>query len=217
MKFSIKEIYPGLIHIQFDSQYDLTSTMIRFQEFYESSYKQIRGKYFTLEAYMDIYAQEHGNFTYFSDWSGFNIPDKVFLNAWRTFTGNLRDKEMVLCHAVSQFNYGYIIATVKGCKFDTVSHEIMHGFYYLDSSYRKSVNKLVKELSPEAKQRWFNFLQGKGYAKKVWIDELHAYAIDFMNRPPKVLDPYCYTQRDKDICGKLWVNAQVMKSKLNLK
>ena len=40
----------------FDTQYDLCSTLVRIQEFYESDSDKFRGKLFTLDEYMDYYA-----------------------------------------------------------------------------------------------------------------------------------------------------------------
>ena len=76
-----KEIYPNLFLFTFPNQYELASTFIRLQEFYESPYKEIKGQYFTLEKYMDRYAkdQEDNKFTYFEDWNGFNVPGNIVL------------------------------------------------------------------------------------------------------------------------------------------
>ena len=86
----LKQVYPGLYFLKFPNQYELT--MIRLQEFYESPYKNIRGKHFTLEQYMDAYAKHKGNFTYCSDWNGFNIPSIVIQDFFIIFHP-IRDKE----------------------------------------------------------------------------------------------------------------------------
>lgn len=51
----IKSTIDGMIHINASSQYEIASMFMRVQEFYESKYSTIRGKYFTVEEYMDTY------------------------------------------------------------------------------------------------------------------------------------------------------------------
>ncbi|HVY01919.1 MAG TPA: hypothetical protein VHA12_04110, partial [Candidatus Nanoarchaeia archaeon] len=77
----LREIYPNIFHIQFSTRLLLTSTFLRFQEHYESP--KFRGKIFSLEEYKKWYisnspkGKETGKFTYYEDWSGFNIPGHV--------------------------------------------------------------------------------------------------------------------------------------------
>ena len=61
----------GIFLVRFDTQYALASTFLRIQEHYESN--RFRNRVFSLEQYMDWYAAEFGAFTYFEDWSGFNV------------------------------------------------------------------------------------------------------------------------------------------------
>ena len=66
----------GIFLVRFDTQYALASTFLRIQEHYESS--RFRNRVFTLEEYMDWYAERFGAFTYYQDWSGFNVPSTAF-------------------------------------------------------------------------------------------------------------------------------------------
>jgi hypothetical protein len=52
---------------------------MRAQEYYESPFKQIKGKEFTIIKFMELYSKRFGEnaFTYTTDWAGFNIPSKV--------------------------------------------------------------------------------------------------------------------------------------------
>ena len=52
---------------------------MRVQEYYESRYPSIKGKYFPIEDFMDIYSEKNGNFTYTLDWGGFNIPGNIYM------------------------------------------------------------------------------------------------------------------------------------------
>ena len=70
-------------------------SFVRMQEFYESP--KFKGKYFTLEQYMDYWSKEFGkgSFTYPSVWDGFNIPGKVLSDWWDRFDNDRRYKEKV--------------------------------------------------------------------------------------------------------------------------
>ena len=70
------KVADGIYLLRFKTQYELTSTFLRVQEHYELP--QFHGRIFTLEQYMDWYVAENGAFTYFQDWSGFNVPSTAF-------------------------------------------------------------------------------------------------------------------------------------------
>jgi len=65
----------------FPTQRDVTLTLLRFQEHYESP--KFRGKIFSLEEFKRWYVANSpngiktGEFTYYTDWNGFNIPSYV--------------------------------------------------------------------------------------------------------------------------------------------
>ena len=82
MKIQDKILLPHIYILNFETQYELCMSFVRMQEFYESP--KFKGKYFTLEQYMDYWSKEFGkgSFTYPSVWNGFNLPGKV-LAEWR--------------------------------------------------------------------------------------------------------------------------------------
>src|SRR5206468_3707182 len=118
---------------------------------YESPYKEIRGKHFTLEQFMDRYARARGNFTYTTDWSGFNVPGHIVDNFFVEFLGDLLEKEQTLFECLkphgcdNQFVCGavryYVIALYDD---DCLDHELAHAFYYLNDDYRKTVDGMVE-------------------------------------------------------------------------
>ena len=177
----IKEIYPNLYHIKFKDQYTETMTFIRLQEFYESPFPNIRGQYFTLEEFMDCYAKFKGNFTYCTDWSGFNVPGNIVLEFIELFKNgmwdNNREKEMLLIHMlekrVTNFDSGkfYVIATHKK---EDLSHEIAHGLFYLKPSYRRAMERLVDFRNKYIRKLKKELLK-MGYDKRFLIDEIQAY------------------------------------------
>ena len=172
--------------LEFPNQYELTSTMLRPQEYYESSFPQIRENVFTLETYMDLYAEEHGNFTYYSDWNGFNIPSDVlcsFFSDYEHASCELSKKEKKLLHminvAIDDFDYEednrfYLIAYVKGNSM-VVEHEFAHSGYYLNPGYKNKQNENVKSLELSVKDQMIDILRRLGYCDNVIDDEIQAY------------------------------------------
>ncbi len=168
-----------IVHINYETQYDLCSAFLRIQEFYESPYPSIQGKHFTMDQYMDIYAKETGAFTYFSDWSGFNVPGNYILEFWEEFYSDMRPKESAIVKMLTPYmrtaNF-YVIATYgKEVSQDTVKHELAHAYYYLDEKYKTSCEPLLANLNPKLKAKMTTRLLEMGYTEAVVPDEIQAY------------------------------------------
>lgn len=160
------------------TQYILTSTFLRLQEFYESPYENINGQYFTLEEYMDTYATEMGNFTYCSDWSGFNVPGHIFKNFVDVFDGRLLEKEKELIAQILELTKGldkfYIIGHKVGEE-RTLDHEVAHALYYLNEDYRREADEIISKIDEFEYARAMYYLLSKGYMQGVIDDEIQAY------------------------------------------
>jgi len=167
---------PQILHLKARNQYQLASTFMRLQEFYESPFKDIQNKYFTIEQYMDRYAEKYENFTYTADWSGFNVPGNVVNKFFDKFRNDLLDKETKLYNLIQdnlESNKYYLIGTYTD---DTViDHELSHAFYYLDPKFRKKMDNLTDSLSTKHHKLFFRTLENQGYCKKVLKDETQAY------------------------------------------
>lgn len=177
----------AIVDVQYNTRYELCSSFMRMQEFYESDIPCIKDNYFTLEKFMDEYAKKNGGFSYTMDWSGFNIPSKVYFDFYGLYRGNLLEKEKVLYSKIDYelYNAGiistdndirfYIIGSYKECprQAAVIQHEIAHALYSLDEDYayhsdvtcavipfRDSIIEVLKE--------W-------GYSDAVINDELQAY------------------------------------------
>ncbi len=196
MPFNItpKIIFPGLIHLCFDTQYEMASTMIRMQEFYESPYEGIRGCYFTLEQYMDEFVKRRkdGVFTYLEEVAGCNVPGDAVNEFFNRFDdglmNDLMEKEKhlkrVIDEAATEFysmipvpgNLYYVIATVPDDR-DEVKHEIAHAMYYLFPEYRKEMDSHLEAwgMDKELVGRLHRCLRKEGYAGDKFKDELQAY------------------------------------------
>lgn len=174
----VKPIYPNLYLYTFPNQYELCSTFIRLQEYYESPYKEIRRKYFRLDQYMDLYAkdQEGNKFTYFEDWNGFNVPGHIVDLFMRVFSSDLSKRELTLLNQLPDLcdEKYYVIGTVEG-EIDTIKHEVAHGLYYLNKEYKKKMNKLINNMPIPLRKKAEKSLIELGYCKAVLKDELQAY------------------------------------------
>lgn len=192
MKFSVTELRPNVYHFSFDSQYFLNSTMMRLQEYYESPIEGIKGQYFSYEKFMDAYAlsTEHKDFSYFTDWSGFNVPGNIVLDFYDTFKYDLLLKEKTFFEAVFLFRHGklsgknkdrfYVLCTYKHKGEETaLKHELSHAYWYLfPDSYAGEAKELLNTkrfLNPEVSEKAKKALLEKGYCEEVLEDELQAY------------------------------------------
>jgi len=181
MKYNIKmiEIYPRVFHLTFESQYLLTSTCCRLQEFYESPFSNIRGKVFSMDEYMDTYAEETGNFTYFSDWIGFNVPSDIVGKFYKKYKYILTNKERclfeLLLPIIEENKKFYIIGTTEDAELETTSHETAHALYHLSNEYFDKCNVLANKLPVRHKKRIYESLIDSGYHDAVLVDELQAW------------------------------------------
>lgn len=158
------------------TQYALTATFLRFQEFYESSY--FRGKTFTLEEYMDWYAKRYkGNFTFFNDWSGFNIPSRMLTPFYRGRFDPLSEKEKRLLKMFERVSGAFYVVGVSDDlerSNSALRHEFAHGLFYCVAPYRRAVTRALQNHSLRALYR---ALARHGYARSVFIDEANAYLL----------------------------------------
>ena len=161
----------GIYHFKFKDQYEATSTFMRLQEFYECPSRRIRGRYFTFPQFMDDFARRHGNFTYCTDFSGFNVPSNVVGRFFNLFE-DLSVKELKLRDYIGKIKDDkyYLIGTYSA---DCVDHEIAHAFWYLNSDYKKEMGFLVKRCT--IKKSMVKLLKSIGYANPMMIDEIQAY------------------------------------------
>jgi hypothetical protein len=179
--------FKGLIQIIFPNQYLITSTFIRFAEFYEGQNDKLRGHHFTLDDVMDDYVEKFGLMSYFEDWNGFNIPGEAFDEAYKIFHQDLRDKERIVVDAVMDyklfqdgtrqpFDKYYVIATHP--EYDCTNHEMAHALFYLDPGYRAMVQFFISQIDPKSKQPLVKWLLNEGYCFQVIDDEINSYIMD---------------------------------------
>ena len=170
----------GIFLVEFENNYDLAMTFLRYQEFYESPNSKFRGKSFTILDYMEWYSKDRdGHFSYPSDWSGFNIPDHVIEQNRKTIIDfNKYDECMFSIQSkIHKHNYEkfYLIGALEN-DHHTRAHEVAHGLYYINDEYKKSMNNLIKSyLSVKEKNKIEEELNNLGYSRVVFKDEMQAY------------------------------------------
>lgn len=164
------KIADGIFLVRFPTQYELASTFLRIQEHYESS--RFRRRVFTLEEYMDWYASEFGAFTYFEDWTGFNVPSSAFepFNEGQ-FDPLLKKEQRLLSRFRKDRAPFYVIGVASR---DDLKHELAHALFFTRPDYRRAVVAAMRGYDTSALQRQ---LARMGYHRHVLPDEVHAYLV----------------------------------------
>lgn len=176
MAMQIKIPARGIVLLSYDSQAEITHTMVRISEFYESPFPEIRGQRFSLEEYLARYEREYPGANYFADWSGFNIPADAVIEFFKVQDpATVTDAELVVARSIEMFQAKYVIATWRDSDY---AHELAHGLYAVDGKYHAEVADLLQAmwvLMPEITSKVEQWLLNSGYAQHVIPDEMNAY------------------------------------------
>lgn len=160
----------------YDTQRELASTFLRFQEYYESP--KFKGKYFTLEEFAKWYVEQKGSFTYYEDWIGFNIPSKILKPFYEGKFDPLSFKEKQLLESLKYEEGVFYLIGIHKEAYDIqnlLKHELAHSFYYTDKNYRERVDAILEKFDLEAvKQALRNT---RGYEENVLLDEIQAQSV----------------------------------------
>ncbi len=173
MKIIKSRLGKGIYLLRFKTQYQLAATFLRVQEHYESP--RFHGRIFSLEQYMDWYAERYGNFTYYQDWSGFNVPSSAFAPFYDGRFDPLSEKEKQLLSLFKDLTQRfYVIGVYDAGVKSSLTHELAHGLFFTDPVYRQAARKAMKGYDTSAIARQ---LVEAGYADHVIPDETHAYLV----------------------------------------
>jgi len=156
---------------------------MRAQEYYESSFDEIIGKQFKVSRFVDIYKQHYGKqeFTYGSDWAGFNIPSTVLeecmfnvpedeINNW--------DKLMIsVINTIKEqeSDHNYYLLGVDELDNSLLEHEFAHAMWFTLPEYKAEMSKMNEECDPIVKDMMYKCIPEYGYADHVLPDEMQAY------------------------------------------
>jgi hypothetical protein len=179
MPYTIKEIRKNVLQIEADTQYEIASMFLRPQEYYESPFENIYRNVFTLDEYMDTYAKKNGAFTYYTDWNGFNIPGNILNEFYTKFQYILNKKEIELYNLIKSLvnvdkDKYYVIGTCKSSPV-AIKHEVAHAYWYLYSSYKKSMKEIIYNSDEQIISKIEDHLLNMGYKGSMIYDEIQAY------------------------------------------
>jgi hypothetical protein len=181
--FKVRNPVQNCILFEFKKQKDLALSFCRVQEYYESDKKALKNQFFSFYDFINESMDDNGNINYFSFWSGFNLPSRVW-NLWSQ-KRDLTLHENKLAESISaNMNQNiingvdfYIIGVIKG---DTVctNHEIAHALYDLNLAYRFEMDYLIYDFYKKFRMEYSKMikrLKELGYNKEVLKDEVQAY------------------------------------------
>jgi hypothetical protein len=156
---------------------------LRPQEFYESAFEEIISKQFKFSRFQELYKQHYGKqeFTYGSDWSGFNIPSTILEECMFNIPEdeiNTYDKIMLSIIKTIKEVEGdskYYLLGVDELSNRLLEHEFAHAMWFTLTDYKEDMSKLNNECDGVVKDSMFKCITDYGYADHVLPDELQAY------------------------------------------
>jgi hypothetical protein len=173
MKIAKSKIAKGIYLLRFKTQYEMAATFLRVQEHYESP--RFHGRVFSLEQFMDWYAGQNGNFTYYEDWAGFNVPSAALQPFYDGKFDPLSEKEKKLLRLFEGLRDRFYVIGIYGSGADhSLTHELAHALFFIDDGYREAVRAAMRGYDTRKLARQ---IADAGYARHVVADEIQAYII----------------------------------------
>jgi hypothetical protein len=189
LNFTINEVESRIYHVEFENQRDLCQSMMRLQEFYECVDPVIKGQYFTFEEFIHHFTKENGEFEYSKIWSGFNVPSDIINKWYAMFNARLQGltaKEYQVFSKLFLIVDGskpwYLIATAKNNSKNIIRHEIAHGRFSVNESYKNACLELISEIDLDDKQFMVRSLHEMTYNAEFNDDEIQAYLSTSSNK-----------------------------------
>lgn len=194
ISYKLYRILPKIYAVEIKNQYDRGMLFCCFQEFYESPYDEIRGKYFTLTQFMKMYNEKRNDtlFRYTLDWVGYNIPSKVLSSALdrvEAYEYSEYMEDIYVDCRVDSDKCGhnpddFYLIGIDDVNSELCDHEIAHGLYYTNKEYRKEIDQLIGQMSESKYEKLRKSMIKIGYQDKMSIidDEIQAYMIDSKNK-----------------------------------
>lgn len=189
------EVYPNIFALVIKNDKLRARVFLRYQEFYESDSDSFRGKGFKWEDYINFYKEKTKKdyFSYHEDFAGYNIPcDSI--ESCMTKIPDLNIYDMIMFSVVDTIkkivgsNKYYLIGIDQhdGADQSLIYHELAHGLWFSDPTYRKTMSDAINEMDPNVKEQMIKKIAKMGYGDNVYEDELQAYLatglIEGMNR-----------------------------------
>lgn len=202
MSFKFKEIIKNVYWFDFKTQEECAKTFCRFKEYYESPFWQ--SKIFTLDEYKEWYIKTYGQWSYYTDWNGFNIPDYAFKPFFDGKFKNLTKEEKgVLKKLSSLLNEKYYVIATNNSGSNAFKHKLAHALYYVNDEYFNNVYKILL-LNDFPIEPLFNWMIKGGYTISSALDEFHAYLLEYESLLRwKDIDRYVRSIKPYEKVGKL--------------
>lgn len=162
----------NVYQIDFKTREELLKTFIRFQEYYESP--EFKHKVFTVDEYAKWYVKafKKESFSYYTDWSGCNVPSYVFHDFRTDKMLPLSERETALLELLPKDGDFYVIGSFAGGRPDVIEHELCHGLFHSNEDYK---NDVLSEISRHDVSEVRKHIEKLGYHPDVVSDEIHAY------------------------------------------
>jgi hypothetical protein len=148
---------------------------VRIAQHYD--HKDFKNKIFTLDEFKKAYSGD-GEFTYYDDWYGYNIPDysmKSFLDG--SFAPLSVEEQWLIDQIKSNVDLTkpyYIVGYSKN-DVNATNHELSHALYYLSFTYKQKTNAVVSKIPQSELAPLNRFLAARNYDDSVLKDEMIAY------------------------------------------
>lgn len=183
VKPEIIKVKDKILLLKYKKKSDLARAFVRVQEHYESPV--FEGKIFTIGEFRRWYADKFGTWSYYKDWTGFNVPVAMFQQFINGTFDPLTKQEKALVKIVRYLDPSYyIIAVHTTAPEDVYLHEVAHALYATDLAYREKVDQYFREYEDERDledpqdpglEPLLAKMRELGYNEKVIRDECHAY------------------------------------------
>jgi len=173
----IVKISDSITMLVYTTREALCKALCRIEEHYESP--EFKGKIFTLGQYREWYSSRYGAWTYYKDWSGFNIPGASLDLFNRGLFDPLEPEESEVIdlfrHKTGTF---CIIGTFEGGDADVFEHEICHAMFCTNPEYKSEVLEALSEFDNGLGALKKMLIDDLGYNESVLLDECHAYVCE---------------------------------------
>lgn len=170
------EVLERVFLVEAAEQRELAATFLRFQEHYESP--RFRRRVFTRQEFVDWSVRTRGAFTYYDDWSGFNLPSWVLEPFREGRFDPLQARERRLLELFDHETEPFYVIGALGAgaprERATLEHELAHGLWATRPAYRRAVRAALEGVGTRALER---HLRALGYCRQVVPDEVHAYVL----------------------------------------
>ncbi len=189
VKGYVKKVKPFIYSVVIEDAYDRCMLFCRYQEFYESPVKGVRGQYISffrfMKKYKDFYKKD--NFTYPIDWAGFNIPSEILIKGinklkLETEYDEIMGEIISFCQKdtykeTKDLKTKWYLISADTPDSKLMDHELAHGMYYTNKDYKKSCDLFTNNLPKTVYNKIKKELIKLGYLdnKKIIDDEIQAY------------------------------------------